>query len=169
MRPLSTNGPTSEFVDQRSRTVAFSVSVPWTESGVSHVCRALPAHRSSSTMTPVSAGRGSRQKKRVSFGSCPGQRQLQLTMIKKLRASGRAPEPLGFRGGKGTGGSRRRAGGSLRITLTLRLMLIIDCLSRDLAGSQFGSQFAPVRRRTRRCCRCSTRTQPACQRIVGPI
>jgi hypothetical protein len=28
------------------------------------------------------------------------------------------------------------------------LMLIMDCLSRDLAGSQFGFQFAPVRRHT---------------------
>src|SRR3989440_10208374 len=87
VRPLSTNGPTSEFVDQRSRTVAFSVSVPVDRvRRVPRVSRS-PAHRSSSTMTPVSAGRGSRQKKRVSFGSCPGQRQLQLTMIKKLRAS----------------------------------------------------------------------------------
>src|SRR2546423_1555074 len=89
VRPLSTNGPTSEFVDQRSRTVAFSVSVPVDRvRRVPRVSRS-PAHRSSSTMTPVSAGRGSRQKKRVSFGSCPGQRQLQLTMIKKLRAKRR--------------------------------------------------------------------------------
>src|SRR2546423_3227418 len=91
VRPLSTNGPTSEFVDQRSRTVAFSVSVPVDRvRRVPRVSRS-PAHRSSSTTTPVSAGRGSRQKKRVSFGSCPGQRQLQLTMIKKLRPNGGPP------------------------------------------------------------------------------
>src|SRR2546423_5999372 len=117
VRPLSTNGPTSEFVDQRSRTVAFSVSVPVDRvRRVPRVSRS-PAHRSSSTTTPVSAGRGSRQKKRVSFGSCPGQRQLQLTMIKKLRPNGGAPlffarkNHLGGERGVGCDGAAGGGGG----------------------------------------------------------
>src|SRR6476660_7518278 len=47
-----------------------------------------PAHGLSSTMTPVSADRGSRRKERARFGFCRGQRQFHLTMIKKLRPKG---------------------------------------------------------------------------------
>jgi len=85
VRFLSTKGLTSQFVDQRSRRWAFPCRFPWTEYGVSNVCRALPTHRSSSTMTPVSAGHGGRQKDRPNFGVCPGQRHRHLAMIKKLR------------------------------------------------------------------------------------
>jgi hypothetical protein len=46
---------------------------------------------------------------------------------------------------------------------------VMGQISRDLAGSQFESQFAPVRRHTGRCCRCSTRTQPARQRTLAPV
>jgi hypothetical protein len=91
VRLLSTKGLTSEFVDQRSQRWAFPCRFPWTEYGVSNVCCALPTHRSSSTMTPVSAGHGGRQKDRPNFGVCPGQRHRHLAMIKKLRVNSRVP------------------------------------------------------------------------------
>jgi hypothetical protein len=124
VRLLSTKGLTSEFVDQRSQRWAFPCRFPWTEYGVSNVCRALPTHRSSSTMTPVSAGYGGRQKDPPNFGVCPGQRHRHLAMIKKLRSN----ETSRMTGDQSSSWSFHRSGSALISDLAAPSPVRLSCV-----------------------------------------